>query len=221
VADVLVAHVLLAPVSAPAASLPLAVVPIGTASAAIVIAVASVALVTAAVLELRHRRQLARLRTLLGRDPLTGVASRHALDEHLAKVDPQSTAVLFVDLNGFKQINDVHGHDVGDEVLRIAGVRLGGVLRGGDVVGRRGGDEFLAVCRITDADDADIIAGRLLSCFRAPFVVGDLSLDVSASVGMATASGPTAMDVAHLVRQADLAMYRAKRSRLTVVPTAV
>ncbi len=167
---------------------------------------------TALVLRARHRRRLAVLRTLLDRDPLTGVASRHALDTCLESADPASTAVLFVDLDGFKQVNDTHGHDVGDALLVAVAGRLQRVLRAGDVLGRRGGDEFLVVCRVDRDDDADAIAERLLACFHRPFAVHGRQLRMTASIGLATTARGDGQDMAALLRAADLAMYRAKRA---------
>jgi diguanylate cyclase (GGDEF)-like protein len=187
---------------------------------AVVLAAAAASSLTAVVLRIRHRRRLAALRCLLDRDPLTGVASRSALDTVLDAADPTSTAVLFVDLDGFKQVNDTYGHDVGDALLVAVAGRLSRVVRAGDVVGRRGGDEFLVVCRLNRGDDPHAIADRVLGCFGAPFAVPGHELPLTASIGVATTARGDGEDMASLLRAADLAMYRAKRTQRAALAMA-
>jgi len=120
-------------------------------------------------------------------------------------------AVLYLDLDGFKQINDTHGHDVGDEVLRIVAARLGHVLRAGDTVGRLGGDEFACLlANLPSLEQLSHLACKLFDAVSAPLRIGALVLSVRASIGIATspAHGVTA---AALLKSADTAMYRAKR----------
>ena len=117
-----------------------------------------------------------------------------------------TTAVVFVDLDEFKQINDQHGHSVGDEVLAILGERLKGVIRSGDSVARLGGDEFaVLLTSVAEPAEAAVVAERLLEQINASIDVAGRHLSLTASVGIAFGSSG-----AELLKQADAAMYRAK-----------
>ena len=122
-------------------------------------------------------------------------------------------AVCFVDLDGFKPINDRHGHDAGDEVLRTIGERLKESVRGNDMVARLGGDEFVIV--LTHLPDAIVVGDtlqRLLDRLRAPITLGNAAVvSVAASLGVALCPGD-GDSVQLLLRRADEAMYDAKRS---------
>ncbi|WP_350226780.1 GGDEF domain-containing protein [Naasia aerilata] len=119
-------------------------------------------------------------------------------------------ALLFLDLNGFKAVNDTYGHDAGDAVLVEAASRIAGATRGGDTVARLGGDEFVVLCEGVDADAVDRIAQRIEAAFAPPFAIGEATVQLSASLGRATAgAGATSSG---LLREADAAMYRAKRA---------
>jgi diguanylate cyclase (GGDEF)-like protein len=117
-----------------------------------------------------------------------------------------------LDLNGFKKINDLHGHDRGDEVLRVIGSRLAGGLRPGDAAGRFGGDEFVLLAHgLTDRSVSDAYLERILSLFQDPVRCrGDAIHTVGVSVGVAHAAPGD--DADELIRRADRAMYAAKRS---------
>ncbi len=147
-------------------------------------------------------------------DPLTGVLNRRGFErkaaERLSASDDDATgALLFIDLNDFKLINDQFGHEVGDELLRIAAERLQSGLRTCDIIGRPGGDEFVALVPDVDADIAHHLAVRLTKGLEEPYVVGDRSLECAASIGLALY--PTnASTLTGLLREADQAMYRAK-----------
>jgi diguanylate cyclase (GGDEF)-like protein/PAS domain S-box-containing protein len=147
-------------------------------------------------------------------DPLTGVLNRRGFEqqaaERLSASDDDATgALLFIDLNDFKLINDRFGHEVGDELLRIAAERLKSGLRTCDIIGRPGGDEFVALVPDVDADIAHHLAVRLTKGLEEPYVVGDKSLQCAASIGLALY--PTnASTLTGLLREADQAMYRAK-----------
>jgi diguanylate cyclase (GGDEF)-like protein/PAS domain S-box-containing protein len=150
-------------------------------------------------------------------DPLTGLANRHLLMDHLdlaltrLERHPGRVAVLYLDLDRFKSINDSLGHDAGDRVLAEIGVRLGTVLRAQDTPARLGGDEFVVACPdMGDDDSARRLASRLVDAVRAPIRLGNRTVHPHTSIGVAITDTAT-MDAATLVRQADIAMYAAKR----------
>ena len=149
-------------------------------------------------------------------DTLTGLPNRVALIRHLdqslstsARVG-RGLAILYVDLDGFKQVNDSLGYAVGDELLVLAGQRIRVCLRQGDFVARLGGDEFVVVCQDgSESAGAPAIAARIGSQLGAPFPIGEHHAVVSASIGLAKTADSTAT-AEDLLRQADLAMYHAK-----------
>ena len=119
-------------------------------------------------------------------------------------------ALLFIDLDGFKSVNDTLGHPAGDQVLVGVARRLEACVRPGDVVARLGGDEYAVLLeRIDQAADAIEVAGRILDELRPPFAVNGRDVVVSASIGIAVSlTGREAVE--DLLRDADTAMYRAK-----------
>ncbi|MCU1623475.1 MAG: two-component response regulator [Frankiales bacterium] len=148
------------------------------------------------------------------RDGLTGMPNRVALldtlDRTLQSRGRRSTAVLFIDLDNFKDANDAFGHQVGDELLIALSRRLGRQLRFGDELARLGGDEFAIVLTdLTTEDEAKAIGERLLVCLQDEILIGDFHLAAYASIGLAFAE--EGMSAADLLRNADLAMYEAKR----------
>ena len=151
------------------------------------------------------------------RDALTGLPSRAGLTEHLrtelwVQSSSSLVAVLLVDIDGFQNINDLDGHDVGDRLLRAVGQRLATAVRTGDVVARVGGDEFAIVASaLPDPAAVDDLAVRVERLFEEPFPVGDHELGVTASVGVVTADPSSSVD--SLLADADAAMRRVKRSR--------
>ena len=156
-------------------------------------------------------------------DSLTGLSNRSLLVEHLelalARVGrrPGVVAVLFCDLDGFKGLNDGHGHRVGDEVLQETAGRILSAVRRGDAVVRMGGDEFVIVCEAQGTGEAQVVAERIRSSIARPMRLQDREVEVSASVGIAATADASA-DPEDLVRRADLAMYAAKgRGRDRVV----
>lgn len=151
-------------------------------------------------------------------DPLTGVLNRRGFERDAAQRlsmsdDLASGALLFVDLNDFKKINDRCGHEVGDLLLTIAADRLRKTLRSCDIIGRPGGDEFVALVPDVTAELADTLAASLSQTLEQPYRIGDARLHCSASIGMALYP-QHANTLTGLMRAADQAMYRAKeRSR--------
>jgi diguanylate cyclase (GGDEF)-like protein len=159
------------------------------------------------------------------RDPLTGLANRTLLVDHVANVlmrarrRPSRAALLFLDLDRFKVINDSLGHAAGDEVLRVVGRRLLALVRPSDTVARLGGDEFVVLSEgVSGLADAELISERIALALAAPVHVGGTDVVVSASVGIAMIDDPS-VDPETMVRDADVAMYRAKergRNRVEV-----
>ncbi len=153
-------------------------------------------------------------------DSLTGLPNRVLLQQRLEHASQRAersrsfAGVLFVDLDQFKAVNDTHGHEVGDQLLRAVAERLSSVVRPGDTLARLYGDEFVFLCEdLPSADEVEALAARVVESFAEPFVLpntDELLLVVTASVGLAFA-GP-GEEISHrLVVDADAAMYQAKR----------
>lgn len=149
-------------------------------------------------------------------DPLTGLANRNLLYDRLehmlriAKRDEQKFAVLFIDLDNFKNINDASGHDVGDELLRIAAQRIQGCVRDTDTVARFGGDEFIVLLANIDKPLAlGRIPEQILRELAAPFEVNEEEHQISCSIGISLYPDD-GRDIADLLKQADQAMYASK-----------
>jgi diguanylate cyclase (GGDEF)-like protein len=170
----------------------------------------------------RHRAELASVSDLALHDPLTGLPNRvllldrlrHALRSQLRRAG--CVGLLFLDLDGFKAVNDGYGHAVGDEVLALVGSRLRGAVRSGDTAARLSGDEFVVVCEGVDGPAGlALAASRLESALAAPMRLvtegGDRTVCLGVSVGAVVAHpGATAED---LLQQADARMYDVKRER--------
>ena len=147
-------------------------------------------------------------------DGLTGLLNRTAFMRELQESlnSGRQPTLIFLDLNGFKSINDLHGHDRGDEILRVIGSRLAGGLRPGDTAGRFGGDEFVLLAHgLSDRASSEAYLERIMRLFTDPVRCrGDITHTVGVSVGVAhSAPGD---DPDELIRRADSAMYDAKRS---------
>lgn len=167
--------------------------------------------------EIIERRQAeGKLNYLAYHDPLTGLANRRCFIERLelslqeSARRGQQLAVLFIDLDQFKQVNDSLGHGVGDELLIAVAARLSEHVRLIDVLSRLGGDEFICVMEnVRTEKEVEILAGEIIAAFDMPFRLGDHELFLSASVGISLfpKDGDNVVD---LMRDADSAMYRAK-----------
>src|SRR4051794_8814095 len=175
--------------------------------------VGSLAMITDITARTQAEEQLRR-RALY--DELTGLPNRALLADRLqtalAQREPvDELTVLFFDLDGFKLVNDTYGHDAGDRLLVLVADRLRHLMRAGDTLSRPAGDEFVAVCPGLREPSARELADRALSALGQPFDVGDAQVRVSASVGIAHATGPQSLN--DLVAAADTAMLEAKRER--------
>ena len=149
------------------------------------------------------------------RDPLTGLANRTLLHERLRGVlardarSGQSTALLFLDLDGFKAINDKHGHAVGDAILKAVADRLTAVVRPSDTVARMGGDEFVVLVEGATDEGTSLLTKRLQEAVEQP--IGRLALAVGVSVGVAVSKSGEA-EASALLAAADRSMYSAKHA---------
>lgn len=158
-------------------------------------------------------------------DPLTGLPNRALLLARLAELlgDPdREVAVLLIDLDGFKSVNDTLGHPAGDELLRIAARRLLGCLREEDTAARLGGDEFAVIVAAGGPEFAAAVGARIVDVLRIPFSVSGAEVRVGASIGLANRHGPDGAD--DLLRDADIAMYEGKnagKGRLVVFEQAM
>jgi diguanylate cyclase (GGDEF)-like protein/PAS domain S-box-containing protein len=162
----------------------------------------------------RAERQLAYIAT---HDALTGLPNRVLFSDRLnlalaqAQRHQQRLAVLLLDLDRFKDINDTLGHSVGDQFLRVTGKRLKGLLRKSDTLARMGGDEFLfLVTEIARAENATEVARKIIESFQEHFLVEDHELRTTASIGVAIFPDDGA-DADTLLKNADIAMYSAKQ----------
>ncbi len=158
-----------------------------------------------------------RLRFQAMHDTLTGLPNRSALYEHVGRVTASVgtfgglAALLLIDLDRFKEVNDTLGHDHGDRLLQDVAERLRAALRSGDTLARLGGDEFAVVLKdLPDRAASVELATRLLGALERPFVVRGVTVQLEASVGVALCPDH-GLDVTTLVRRADVAMYEAKR----------
>ena len=164
----------------------------------------------------RLKEHQAQLERVAHYDVLTNLPNRALLAERLSQAiaqrRKQSLAVLFLDLDGFKEINDTHGHDVGDELLIELSQRMKEALRDGDTLARIGGDEFIAILvDLEQTNDCDAVLRRLLNAAASPVNFGGITIQISTSIGI-TLYPQDGGDADQLVRHADQAMYVAKQA---------
>lgn len=190
-----------------------------TCSALEAFAVSTALAIENATLRSRAESSERSLKRLARFDSLTGVGNRSMLFErleHAATARPERRSLLalaFIDLDGFKVINDTNSHDVGDLVLKGVAGRIRTVVRPHDTVVRWGGDEFIVLLeQLDDQAVAEDVAQRILEAAAEPIRHHDQEWRVTASVGLAFCRAADKLDVDELVRQADSAMYRAKRA---------
>ena len=157
----------------------------------------------------------ARVSFLAHHDPLTSLPNRELMHARLkeavehAATSGTSLAVLWIDLDHFKEINDIHGHVVGDQILRIVAEKLKFEMPADTLIARLGGDEFVVLCPVNDAQEARLIGQQLRRLLNRPIEVGEKSLVSGASIGVAVYPNDSA-DVEDLLKNADLALYHAK-----------
>ncbi len=160
----------------------------------------------------RQQRE-SELRRESERDPLTGLINRRGLERLLPRrlaYGSQKLALLYLDLDHFKEVNDSHGHHAGDVVLKEIADRFQHAMRQADLIARVGGDEFcIVVSADTPAEAAEIVAKKLIDASNEPLSFGSISLTLGASIGIALPDGASLPEV--LMRRADEAMYQAKR----------
>jgi diguanylate cyclase (GGDEF)-like protein/PAS domain S-box-containing protein len=167
--------------------------------------------------DITERKQFEqKLAEMATHDSLTGLPNRILLSDRLmvgtalAKRNGHRLAVLMLDLDKFKDVNDAMGHGVGDELLKAAGQRLSGIMRKSDTVSRIGGDEFVLVLpQISQVSDVTKFADRILTAFQEPFVFGLHRLQITTSMGIAVYPDD-GIEIDHLLKYADSAMYMAK-----------
>lgn len=152
-------------------------------------------------------------------DELTGLPNRRSVNEDLESLRETAVrkklkfALMFIDLDHFKKINDTYGHAVGDKVLRMASERLGQKLRLTDILGRFGGDEFVAILNdIHNVDDVTLVANNIIGAMSTPLVLGDDEVQVTLSIGIAIFDYERGDSIADLLRRADAALYETKHS---------
>lgn len=163
----------------------------------------------------RYEQQLA---ALARSDTLTQIDNRYSFSEKLNRMcdqlaDGERLAVAVIDLDRFKLVNDTFGHEAGDQLLVSVARKLEQATRSGDIVARLGGDEFAFVCSLSDKDDVSDLGRRLSDIIHGPISIGGRTLQVAGSVGLAVA-GPGESSPEELLRNADAAMYQAKRSAI-------
>jgi diguanylate cyclase (GGDEF)-like protein/PAS domain S-box-containing protein len=170
--------------------------------------------------DISERKQAeARLQRLALYDSLTGLPNRTLFFDRmdqllaLAKRNNYVLALLFLDLDGFKQVNDTFGHDVGDELLRQVAERLARAMRKSDTIARMGGDEFIGLCgRIAGADDAAVVARKIIASLQEPYPAGEQTCTIGVSIGISIYPDD-GKDIDTLLKKADMAMYRVKQGK--------
>lgn len=152
-------------------------------------------------------------------DSLTGLANRRLLHERMNQALLQSKrqdrhfAIMFIDIDHFKRINDTHGHDFGDELLKTVAIKLLGCIRDVDTLSRIGGDEFVIVIeQLMIKDDVNLVANKILASFVQPLSIMGTDISISLSIGIAIYSPSRPVYVKTLMKQADIALYDVKAS---------
>ncbi|WP_390287226.1 GGDEF domain-containing protein [Ureibacillus sp. GCM10028918] len=167
----------------------------------------------------------AKLQELAYLDPLTGAANRLFLNKKfdlLKESKVHSIALLFLDMNGFKKINDTYGHEVGDQLLEVVVQRINGVLRGTDLLCRLGGDEFVILLSNIDQPILESLSERIRFALDNPITLNHQLINVSASIGRSYTTETLQADLEVMIKEADRAMYKEKgRELITHTPELV
>lgn len=171
-------------------------------------------------LEIRDRQKMEiDLRYMAQSDPLTELPNRLLFDDRLSHAlarnarSQQYLALMYIDLDGFKPINDTHGHPVGDELLRAFAARVKGIVRASDTLARLGGDEFALLAEgLHNTEEAALVACKILDAARQEFELTTTTAVISASIGIAMTSGNTNLTAGEFIRRADDALYQAKKA---------
>lgn len=158
-----------------------------------------------------------RIRRMADEDPLTGLANRRTFQKRLNDILDRRTrnsdgnAILLLDIDHFKDVNDRYGHDIGDRMIRAVGQRVASVIREGDTLARLGGDEFAVILNCVDKAMAEDIAQRIVAAMREPIATPNGEVTPSVSVGAALVQDKT-MDADTAFKRADIALYQAKNA---------
>ena len=165
----------------------------------------------------RDKERIRKLEKLATRDTLTGLPNRAWINDQVGCMLAQGedlvyTTVLFIDLDGFKAVNDSMGHAVGDALLQQVSERLQRCMRPGDSVARLGGDEFVVAAKCSNREAASAIAQRIIDSLKEPFAFNSMEVRIGASIGISFAQSGTA-SAKMLFENADMAMYQAKARR--------
>lgn len=165
---------------------------------------------------LKVREANDKLQDLAYHDPLTGAANRLMLKvkfDLMKQENVDSLALLFLDMNGFKKINDTYGHEVGDQLLQIIVLRIDGVLRGTDLLCRLGGDEFVILTANINQSIVNKITDRIKSALEKPMILEQHIINVSASIGSYYTTEVVDANLDEMIKEADRAMYKVKKSK--------
>jgi diguanylate cyclase (GGDEF)-like protein len=171
------------------------------------------------ILDISERKRFeSQLRHLADHDALTGLFNRHRFESELERIvadsggDGRDAALLIMDLDGFKHVNDRFGHPVGDQLVRRIAELLRGVVRASDIIARLGGDEFAVILPDITPPGAEMVATRILEATRERGcdTIGQPNTRITASIGVTTFDGTTGLTGSELVVEADTAMYDAK-----------
>ncbi len=167
---------------------------------------------------IERKRLEENIKRMAHHDALTNLPNRALLDDRLvvalahARRNKEMLAVLYLDLDGFKAVNDTHGHTIGDQLLKDVAKRLTNLLRDEDTVARMGGDEFtLLLTEIKQKEDAAKVANKILNAMKEPVALDTYTLNITTSVGIALYPSD-GEDAETLLRNADTAMYKVKEN---------
>lgn len=163
------------------------------------------------------REANAKLQELAYHDPLTGAANRLLLKEKfslLKHTKVHSIALLFIDMNGFKKVNDTYGHEIGDQLLESIVLKLNSVLRETDLLCRLGGDEFVILTSNVNQPKIEMISKQIQYVLEKPMILNHHTINVSASIGWYYTTEVSHADLEQMIKEADRAMYRAKANIL-------